>query len=251
MRIPLLKYPITLALGILCLLLAAIVAWVVTTPILRDTKIASNAIKPAPGLKLAEQAHDVTFDGIDKYQEIIERPLFFQGRRPLPLEEQKTKAEEKPVENNLTKYSLSAVIITPDKRLALVNGPEEIKPGGANPTTANTRIPPGNKNPAGKNKFFRIEEGTEWQGWRLQNLTREAAVFQNGKQQHELRMVRKTPDNFAQAAKRNAALANAQAAAQQQAAQQQAAQGKPLLPPQIPAVPPPPPMPGNVPVPPQ
>jgi hypothetical protein len=77
----------------------------------------SNAISSFPNI-------ENTIPTVDEFEEMINRPLFYESRVPFVFEE----AEEIEKSNNTKKtnkkrneeYSLSAVIITPDKKIALI-----------------------------------------------------------------------------------------------------------------------------------
>ncbi len=171
MRNLILKNPLITALGLACtVLLAILVVELLVSP-------APSAI-PAPPSTLPHPPSSVKKDDfslppLSHYQEIVERPLFLQSRRPVPQASGET-SPLGPKEAHLNQYALTAVIIGPDKRLALIR------------STADK----------GK-KALRLEEGQDLQGWRLKEIKDESAIFQQVNQQQELRLQRKTPPQFA------------------------------------------------------
>jgi hypothetical protein len=173
MRDLILKNPLTAVLGLACTVLAAILAMellfssappVISTPPLGD---------PRPPSSLKKD--DFSLPPLSRYREIVERPLFLQSRRPVPKASSGTSplaAKETPLDKQ---YALTAVIIVPDKRLALIRG-----------TTGKEK------------KIWRLEEGQDFQGWKLKEIGDESAKFQQGNQEsQELRLQRKTPKQFA------------------------------------------------------
>jgi len=114
---------------------------------------------------------DVGLMPLDRYTEIIQRPLFSQTRRP-PVEEEAAAAEgessaqpAKPAQP--PPFVLTGVIIAPDKREALLR---EAK---------------------GK-KVSRIQQGAQIRGWQLEVVSPEAVVLRRAGDTQELKLLRKS-----------------------------------------------------------
>jgi hypothetical protein len=77
---------------------------------------------------------DFSLPPLSRYRELVERPLFLQSRRPVP----RAGPDPSPLDKQ---YALTAVIIVPDKRLALIRSTTEKE-----------------------KKTWRLEEGQDFQG---------------------------------------------------------------------------------------
>lgn len=167
-----LKNPLTTVLGLVCLLLTAVLAIELLFP--PELPVIPEQPSQTPRLPSSLKKDDFSLPPLTQYREIIERPLFLQSRRPVPG----TGSETSPLaakETHLNQYTLTAVIIAPDKRLALIRS-----------TTQKEK------------KTWRLEEGQDFQGWKLQEIGDESAKFQQGNQEsQELHLQRKTPQQFA------------------------------------------------------
>ena len=163
-----LQNSLTAVLGLACIALAVILAIELLLPPAPPAIPDQPSQAPRPSSTLKED--DFSLPPLSQYREIIERPLFLQSRRPVPKEGSDT-SPLAAKETRLNQYTLTAVIIVPDKRLALIRGTSEKE-----------------------KKTLRLEEGQDFQGWKLKEIKDELAVFQQGNQElQELRLQRKTP----------------------------------------------------------
>ena len=169
MRVLILKYPLTTVLGFVCALLLAILVSELLFP--PSPSVVSPEASRTPQSPLPVKKDDFSLSPLSQFQAIVERPLFLQSRRPIPgatTEASPTASKE----TRLNQYSLSAVVIVPDKRLALLRSTTD-------------------------KKIHKIEEGQDLQGWKLKEIKDESALFQQVNESQELRLQRKTPPQFA------------------------------------------------------
>jgi hypothetical protein len=169
MRALILKYPLTTVLGFVCTLLLAILVSELLFP--PSPSVITPEASQTPQSPLPMKKDDFSLSPLSQFQAIIERPLFLQSRRPIPgatTEISPTVSKE----TRLNQYSLTAVVIVPDKRLALLRSTTD-------------------------KKIHKIEEGQDLQGWKLKEIKDDSALFQQVNESQELRLQRKTPPQFA------------------------------------------------------
>jgi hypothetical protein len=169
MRTLILKYPLTAVLGFVCTLLLAILVSELLFP--PSPSVITPEASRTPQSPLPVKKDDFSLPSLSQFQAIIERPLFLQSRRPVPSATTETSPTASK-ETRLNQYSLTAVVIVPDKRLALLRSTTD-------------------------KKIHKIEEGQDLQGWKLKEIKDESALFQQVNESQELRLQRKTPPQFA------------------------------------------------------
>jgi hypothetical protein len=96
---------------------------------------------------------------IKTYDEIIERPLFLEGRAP-PVQPDPVQARPS-VKKTPLRLQLEGVAITPEIRVAVVRD-------------------------LGNKKLLKLEEGMKHQGWVLESVNTAGATFKHGEQTEEL-----------------------------------------------------------------
>src|SRR5918992_4250884 len=169
MKALILKYPLTAVLGFVCtLLLAILVSGLLFPP---SPSVITPEASRTPQFPLLVKKDDFSLPPLSQFQAIIERPLFLQSRRPVPGATTETSPTASK-ETRLNQYSLTAVVIVPDKRLALLRSTTD-------------------------KKIHKIEEGQDLQGWKLKEIKDESALFQQVNESQELQLQRKTPPQFA------------------------------------------------------
>ncbi|HEX2201011.1 MAG TPA: hypothetical protein VHH93_03225, partial [Gammaproteobacteria bacterium] len=169
MRTLILKYPLTAVLGFVCTLLLAILVSELLFP--PSPSVITPEASRTPQFPLLVKKDDFSLPPLSQFQAIIERPLFLQSRRPIPSATTETSPTASK-ETRLNQYSLTAVVIVPDKRLALLRSTTD-------------------------KKIHKIEEGQDLQGWKLKEIKDDSALFQQVNESQELRLQRKTPPQFA------------------------------------------------------
>ncbi len=123
---------------------------------------------------------DFQLPELDRYAEVVERPLFVRTRRPVPPAAG-PQAVVAGSEGRLGQYALSGVVITPEERFAILRG-------------------------TGDNKLHRVADGQDFQGWTVQAIQGEGVVFAREGEEQRMPLVRKTPERFKIAAQRAALL---------------------------------------------
>ena len=169
MRALILKYPLTTILSFVCALLLAILVSELLFP--PSSSVITPEASQTPQSPLPMKKDDFSLSPLSQFQAIIERPLFLQSRRPIPGATTETSPTVSK-ETRLNQYSLTAVVIVPDKRLALLRSTTD-------------------------KKIHKIEEGQDLQGWKLKEIKDDSALFQQVNESQELRLQRKTPPQFA------------------------------------------------------
>ncbi|HEX2245832.1 MAG TPA: hypothetical protein VHH94_06075 [Gammaproteobacteria bacterium] len=169
MRALILKYPLTTVLGFVCALLLAILVSELLFP--PSPSVITPEASQTPQSPLPVKKDDFSLPPLSQFQAIVERPLFLQSRRPIPGATTETSPAASK-ETRLNQYSLTAVVIVPDKRLALLRSTTD-------------------------KKIHKIEEGQDLQGWKLKEIKDESALLQQVNESQELRLQRKTPPQFA------------------------------------------------------
>lgn len=151
---------LTALLLLACALLAAIVAleWHgFSQPTGVGTR--SGEVAPQTGGGTALARTEFTAPDIKTFDEILERPLFREGRTPPPPPVVKATVVKNIVQK--PRLTLEGVAISPEVRVAVVRD-------------------------LGSNSLLQLREGMEHQGWRVEQVTRAGATLKNGEQTHEL-----------------------------------------------------------------
>jgi general secretion pathway protein N len=85
-----------------------------------------SASATSAGAKTAKPGEGVPpLEDKDQYAVVMERPLFLPDRRPSPEEPEEPEAKKPEVDPDLSKVSLTAVLITPKETSAWVKDPKE------------------------------------------------------------------------------------------------------------------------------
>lgn len=121
--------------------------------------IRSGEIAPATGAGAQVARTEFTAPDIKTFDEILERPLFREGRTPPPPPA--VEATAVPTRVQQPRLLLEGVAISPEVRVAVVRDLRS-------------------------NSLLQLEEGMEHQGWRVEQVTRSGATLKNGEQIHEL-----------------------------------------------------------------
>jgi type II secretory pathway component PulC len=105
---------------------------------------------------------------ISDYEEIINRPLFFEDRKPFvyvapQIPQKKEQKKKRPVAKKKEEYALNAVIITSDKKIAIIQ--------------------------TGRNKTSqRIPQGETIEGWLLDDIQPHSVVLKKGSETKNLEL---------------------------------------------------------------
>lgn len=111
---------------------------------------------------------DFALQPLDRYVEIIERPLFRETRRaPEPEEATETETPQQAGRGQSPPFVLTGVNIAADRREALL-----VEVGGK--------------------EVWRVQQGDEIRGWRLETVGAENVVLRRGELSQELRLERKS-----------------------------------------------------------
>ena len=149
----------------LCILFSGVLLYEMSRNYSPD--VGSSVTTEDPSNKKAGVPADKPVTSLEDYAGIIERPLFSPDRKPYEAEVVEAKPNRPvPVNTPLTKredYSLSAVIITDDKRMALI----ETKNG---------------------KKIHRLREGEELDGWTLTDVQPARVSLKKGSEVKELEL---------------------------------------------------------------
>jgi len=98
----------------------------------------------------------------EAFSEILERPLFTEGRTP-PPEPTDEQAAVIPGKQTQLTMSLEGIALTPAARIAVIRDKTS-------------------------NKLVRLAEGAQHQGWVLESVNATSATLKRGEQTHELRL---------------------------------------------------------------
>jgi hypothetical protein len=214
LRVPADVNLLTLVLGLLCLIAGGLVAVdLIPTP---PPPLPAETPAPASG-KVPHgegpnpEEDDFSLPALSHYRVITERPLFVKSRQPAS-EDAGTPNTPAQNEGQLSQYALTAVIIGPEQQFAILRAQAE-------------------------GKLSRVTSGQEFQGWTLKQVAGDAVVFGRHDKEERMPLVRKTPDNIKQAARRAALLERRRQQTQPQQPQQP--QPQPQQPPQQPQAQPP------------
>jgi len=111
-------------------------------------------------------AIDNSLPSLEQYAEMIQRPLFMEGRRPPPEEEQPA-ADEAPAEQLPLNLKLMGVVFTPKEKTALFVDE--------------------------KGKYRRVRRNNLVDGWKLQEVREDRVVMTQGSDQKELPLLKPKP----------------------------------------------------------
>jgi hypothetical protein len=165
MRTQLSGNPITVALLALGGVLALLLSWQLLFPPHLKQETAPGVQPKAPSVA---GKGEFSLPPLKHYQEIVERPLFIQTRKPVPPADVKTTAKSS-TRSALPVDYLAAIVITPQKRFVLLRGPKD-------------------------KKIFRLAKGEEKDGWTLHEIKDEEVLFSRDNEKELLRLMRKTSD---------------------------------------------------------
>ena len=153
---------LTLVLLLLCSGLGAMIAWelhviAATQEALPDSSQASDDSPPAVQTLPNALSVSLPATALQAYREILERPLFIRGREP-PAKPQAAAVSEQATP---LRYLLEGVALSRDKRVALLRDP-------------------------GSREQVSLEEGDEWQGWRVEQVLPDRVILSGDGQIREL-----------------------------------------------------------------
>lgn len=148
-----------------CLALAGVIALEWLNPPQLDTALAPRADAPAaiamPELPTLEPA---TMAPLTQYQDIVERPLFLEGRRPPEPDAPAVVVQAPPVVED-TAFTLVGVLITPEATQALLKVDET-------------------------GKVHRIKVGEQLESWRLEAIAADSVILRRDTQTKSLQLIR-------------------------------------------------------------
>jgi type II secretory pathway component PulC len=121
-----------------------------------DSADVEIAIKPVSSFSIAP---------LDEYQEIVERPLFYETRRPPSPEVPEVAVQEEPQEEQPLALTLIGVMVTSDAKVALVQNDDT-------------------------NKVERLKLGDEIGGWEVQFIDSDNVVINKSDETKELALLR-------------------------------------------------------------
>jgi type II secretory pathway component PulC len=156
-----------------CVLFGVIVAfeWVALS---RQDGIATGSdAQPAAAADVQLTRTIYAAPDFEAFSEILERPLFTEGRTP-PEPPTAEQAAVSPVKQTQLTMRLEGIALTPEARIAVIRDMTS-------------------------NKLLRLAEGAEHQGWVVESIHPTGATFKRGEQTQELmleldkRSLRKTP----------------------------------------------------------
>ena len=131
---------------------------------IENVKSAGFDLQDIPGFQSSEHA-------LDEYSELVERPLFFNERRPIVPGEEETKAKktpEKKAPDEIT-FSLIGIINIPGSVYALFQDPKA-KPG--------------------ESKFKRFKQGDDVNGWTIQQINSDHIVISSDAGSEEIKLAK-------------------------------------------------------------
>ena len=164
---------LTPALLTACVLFGTILAFEWYTLSREDGITTGNKAQPATAADVQLTRTEFAAPDFEAFSEIIERPLFTEGRTP-PEQPTPEQAAVKPVKQTPLTLRLEGIALTPAARIAVV------------------RDIPGNK-------LLRLAEGAKHQGWEVESIHATGVTFKRGEETHELTLeldkssLRKTP----------------------------------------------------------
>ncbi len=143
-----------------CVVLAAVLVfeW---RALSRQSDIAGGkAARPVSGTELELDRTPYRAPDFAAFAEILERPLFTEGRTPPPAVEQVTAKAGKPAKLAMR---LEGIALTPGARIAVVRD-------------------------IANNKLLRLAEGAKHQGWLVERVNATSATLRRGEQTQELKL---------------------------------------------------------------
>jgi hypothetical protein len=157
-----------------CVLFGAIMAFEWYALSREDGTAVGSKAQPAAAAGVQLTRSTYVAPDFEAFSEIIERPLFTEGRTPppQPTPEQTTVS---PVKQTPLSLRLEGIALTPVARIAVVRD-------------------------ITSNKLLRLAEGAEHQGWEVESIHATGVTFKRGEQTQELmleldkRSLRKTPN---------------------------------------------------------
>lgn len=153
---------LTPLLAILCVVMAGVVAveWRALTQPPPSAALVTEMPKDTPAIAQPQVAFFLP-PAIETFSEILDRPLFTEGRQPPPEPEVEV---AKPVEKQVPlQLALEGVAITPEERIAVVRD-------------LRTK------------KLLRLAEGSKHQGWELESVHASGVTLRRGEQTRDLEL---------------------------------------------------------------
>lgn len=161
---------VTIILLVLCLTLALLIAGEIKYGAQwREEKMAdlAESVKSAQSVHIQEDIPkvDLNFPPLQQYTELVERPLFMSTRRPPEPEEEESVAQEEPPSASPKKLqaTLTSVVITPQKRIALVTDHRN-------------------------GQIVRLEHGSTLAGWHVELIIEDKVLLTQGGEIQELEL---------------------------------------------------------------
>ena len=159
--------PAILMLGAsLVLVLVLLVEWLHFRGVRADLKArlaVKESVVPAGG---ETEVVDYSLPTIEQFSEMTQRPLFMEGRRPAPEEDQPV-AEQTPVEQKPLNIKLMGIVFTPKDKTALFVDE--------------------------KGKYRRVRKSALVDGWKLIEVREDRVVMEQGSEQKELPLIKPKP----------------------------------------------------------
>jgi hypothetical protein len=113
----------------------------------------------------AKPVNSFSISSLEDYQEIVDRPLFYETRRPPSPEVPEVAVQEEPEEEQPLALTLIGVMVTPDAKVALVQNDDT-------------------------NKVERLKLGDEIGGWEVQFIDSDNVVINKSDETKELALLR-------------------------------------------------------------
>jgi len=160
----------TKALILLCLAAAALVGaewwlWPQWRPPVSAGRIAGPQEAAAPSGAADPAGADWRLPPFEHYEAIKARPIFIEGRRPLPDEPEAPPPEAPPPppppKSPPPRIAISGILITPQDRYAMLRNPPKEGPS-------------------------RLRKGDDFQGWRVEEITRDGLRLSQAGESHEI-----------------------------------------------------------------
>ena len=164
---------LTPALLTACVVFGVIAAYEWHTLSRQDSIATGSNAQPATTTDVQLARNTYMAPDFEAFREIIERPLFTEGRTP-PQQSTSEQTAVSPVKQTRLTLRLEGIALTPAARIAVLRD-------------------------ITSNKMLRLAEGAKHQGWEVESIHATGATFKRGEQTHELtleldkRNLRKTP----------------------------------------------------------